>query len=150
MSEPIHAESDGPKASKPEPMQAEGSGVLEPVNMLELTSVLASAEPTIVPKLPISEPSQVEVQQAEAMVTEPMDTEPTISGSLPEKLVFEEKMLEQLSSISVAESTEAMAVEPMEPTPQEQEVAHSKPKLSITKVQASTLRERMLGQISAS
>lgn len=60
--EPIHAESDASKASKLEPMQAEGSGVPEPVNIPELTSGLASSESTIAPEMPISEPSQIELR----------------------------------------------------------------------------------------
>lgn len=98
--------------------------------------------------MPLSEPSQVEVQQAATMVTEPMDTEPITSGSWPEKPVVEDQMPEQVPSISVVESTEAMAMEPIEPIPQEREVAHSELVQSYEPSVIEVQVQRTLEQIS--
>lgn len=120
--------------SKVEPIQIEGSGVPKPVradiDMPESTSGLTA-----------SEPIHVEVQQAEAMVTEPMVKKLIPPESFPEKPVVAEQMLEQVLSaaLHVAESTKAMVVESTKRMSQEREVAPYKPRPFAIEVQASTL-----------
>lgn len=133
-SELVHADSGAPMTSKVEPIQIEGSGVPKPVraeiDMPESTSGLAA-----------SEPIHVEVQQAEAMVTEPTVKKLIPLESFPEKPVVDEQMLEQVLSAALqcAKSTETMAVESAKPMSQEREVAPSKLRQFAIEVQASTL-----------